>query len=592
MSHAPYTDSWNQEPPRIYNPYLTDTSLLDILHTKLSKEIREKVNDDLVRFGKRCITEIKNLGDQAENHHPKLHHFDAWQRRVDEIETSTAWKRLNDISAEEGLVSTGFNRKVLVKISLSRSNLNCRKPTKDLPAQIPKYFWTSGQWMTEKRGGSDVSLATRTVAFPNKNQDFNTDHELNGVKFFTSATDSQMTFTLARIVPDRKDINEKELDKIPLSLFFVKMRDEATNQLNGIQIHKLKQKLGTKALPTAELSLVNTKALLVGQPGRGISNISYMLNITRLYNSISAVSRMRRVVNIARDYAQRRIAFGRTLSELPLHARTLSELECEVRGCLHLVMDQVDRMGRLEHAELNNKSIDPIEATLLRLLIPVTKLYTAKKCVAVVSEGLECLGGQGYIEDTGVPVYLRDSQVLSIWEGTTNVLSMDVLRVLQKQPDAIQTFLQRVVQNCKVNQKKLSEQDELRVKYCTKNILSSVDQLKSDLLYASKQKLIELCSRQLSMSIAHIYIASLLLVHCGENKSDRTDVSADVQCLYQYVTMHAPLCKIVGPAVSGETLSDIVSRERLLVSDSNGSGRFGSKVDEVIFTPYGIKSRM
>jgi hypothetical protein len=327
-----YTDTWTQDPPRLSNPFSCDTTLQDILKTKLSNKVFNNVSKPLEKFAHRCITEVKELGDQAEAQQPKLHQFDAWQRRIDQIETCPAWKKLNQISAEEGLVSIGYQRKPsklnatgygqyarlvqFTKLYLFDSNAaiyDCPLAmtdgaarlieatlhhNKSLPENVkqeldnafqhltsmdPKQFWTSGQYMTEKKGGSDVSRATGTIALPQSG----TDHHLRGLKFFTSATDSDMTFTLGRIVNKDSDLNQ--LEKIPLSLFFVKIRDDK-GTLNGIEIHKLKNKLGTKALPTAELSFKNTKATLVGAPGRGVHGISYMLTVTRTWNSMSACS--------------------------------------------------------------------------------------------------------------------------------------------------------------------------------------------------------------------------------------------------------------------------------------------------------------
>jgi hypothetical protein len=145
---------------------------------------------------------------------------------------------------------------------------------------------------------------------------------------------------------------------------------------------------------------------------------------------------MRRACALARDYASRRIAFGRPLSAHPLHRATLADLDLEWRAGFLLVFELAALLGADEMGEASTQ-----ERALLRLLTPVAKLYTAKQAVAVCSEALECFGGAGYIEDTGLPRLLRDAQVLPIWEGTTNVLSLDVLRVLgSRDRDAFAAF--------------------------------------------------------------------------------------------------------------------------------------------------------
>jgi alkylation response protein AidB-like acyl-CoA dehydrogenase len=272
--------------------------------------------------------------------------------------------------------------------------------------------------MTERSGGSDVS-GTSTEAKLEQGC-----WRLYGTKWFTSATTSEIAVTLAK--------DPEAAGK--LSLYLLQLRD-AGGKPNAIFLHRLKDKLGTRALPTAELTLQGTPAVRIGEPGKGVKQIATVLNITRLYNAVSAVSYMRRGIALATDYARRRRAFGKLLIDQPLHRQTLEELEAEYTGALHLVLQLGVLLGR---AEVGKASA--AETMLLRLLTPVAKLYTAKQSIAVASEVLEAFGGAGYVEDTGLPRLLRDCQVLSIWEGTTNVLSLDVLRVLEN-PEAFQIYV-------------------------------------------------------------------------------------------------------------------------------------------------------
>jgi alkylation response protein AidB-like acyl-CoA dehydrogenase len=291
-----------------------------------------------------------------------------------------------------------------------------------LTTRDPARFWTSGQWMTERTGGSDVS-GTTTVA----RRDGSGLFRLTGSKWFTSATTSQMAITLARIEGAPEGGRG-------LSVFMVELRDER-GALQGIRVNRLKDKLGTRALPTAELTLDGTPARLVGGEGDGVRKVASMLNVTRLYNAVAAVAGMRRAIALARDYADRRRAFGKRLIEQPLHAETLAELEARFRASFHLTFQVVELLGREECGQASEA-----ELAVLRLLTPVAKLYTAKQAVIVASEALEAFGGAGYIEDTGLPRLLRDAQVLPIWEGTTNVLSLDVLRAIGRS-DALVPWL-------------------------------------------------------------------------------------------------------------------------------------------------------
>jgi alkylation response protein AidB-like acyl-CoA dehydrogenase len=150
-----------------------------------------------------------------------------------------------------------------------------------------------------------------------------------------------------------------------------------------------------------------------------------MLQMTRTWNSVCAVASMRRAVALARDYARRRHAFGRPLSEHPLHLDTLADMQAETEACLHLCFYLVDLVGRRECGELSE-----LAEREFRLLTSLTKLTTGRIAALCSREAVEAFGGAGYVEDTGLPGLFRDSQVLPIWEGTTNVLSLDLLRAL------------------------------------------------------------------------------------------------------------------------------------------------------------------
>ncbi|MGH7717479.1 MAG: acyl-CoA dehydrogenase family protein [Gemmatimonadaceae bacterium] len=445
-----------QTAPALRNQYLEDRALCSLLRRLLPPAVLAQIEDDLTRLGERAVTDILAAGRQAEDQPPRHVPYDAWGQRVDRIETAHAWRALDRIAAEEGLVALGYERShgALSRIDQfarlylfhpSSAMYTCPLAMTDgaarclelhgggderllaayrhLTSRDPEEFWTSGQWMTERTGGSDVS-GTSTVARCEDGE-----WHLYGTKWFTSATTAQMALTLARIegAPARAG-------SAGLSLFYVELRD-AAGALRGIRVHRLKDKLGTRALPTAELALEGTPAALVGEAGQGVRKIAALLNITRVYNAVCAVAGMRRALALARDYAGKRTVFGRLLAEQPLHVETLAALQMEFEGALQLVFHVVGLLGRDECGEATDD-----DRVLLRLLTPVVKLYTAKQAVALASEVLEAFGGAGYVEDTGLPVLLRDAQVLPIWEGTTNVLSLDVLRALER-ADALRLFL-------------------------------------------------------------------------------------------------------------------------------------------------------
>lgn len=437
-----------QQSPTLANQYHSDTALQACLQARLPAAVMAELTAEWSALGELAAGSMLEMAADAEANPPQLRNFDAWGRRIDHITTARGWQQLHAVAANHGVVASAYQRRhgewsrlhQFAKLFLyhpSSAVASCPLAMTDGAARILQLhgaddvelqtafehlvstdadsFWTAGQWMTERSGGSDVS-ATATVAVPAAD---GSGYQLHGDKWFTSATTAQIALTLARIT----DGDGEQADK-RLSLFYLRIRDDQ-NQLNHIVIHRLKDKLGTRALPTAELSMQGTQAKRIGQRGDGIKSIATMLNITRLYNACCAAATMRRALVLAEDYASKREAFGRRLADLPLHAETLAEMRCEQRAAMLLVLHLAHLLGRQECA-LSTLA----ENYMLRLLVPVAKLYTGKQGIKLVSEALECFGGAGYVEDTGLPVMLRDAQVLSIWEGTTNVLSLDVLRAL------------------------------------------------------------------------------------------------------------------------------------------------------------------
>ena len=434
------------------NQYDDDPLLSSYLRWRLPSQIFVEVEPSLRQLGERAATDLLALDAAAEVSPPRHVPYDPWGRRIDAIETSEAWRELDRVAAEEGLVAIGYERlhgahsrvdqfARLYLYAPSSATYSCPLAMTDGAARLlelypddvtrpvfehlisrdPGFFWTSGQWMTERTGGSDVSGTSTIAKLGSDSAEYR--YRLSGTKWFTSATTSQVAITLAYIEGQRS-----------LSVFLVRLRDE-DGALRNIRVNRLKDKLGTRALPTAELTLEGTPAHLIGGEGDGVRKIASMFNVTRVYNAVAAVAGMRRAIALARDYATRRKAFGKRLLDHPLHAETLAAMELEWRVGFLLAFHVVELLGIQEAGTATEDDL-----ARLRLLIPVAKLYTAKQAVAVASEAIESFGGAGYIEDTGIPRLLRDAQVLSIWEGTTNVLSLDVLRALEK-TNAMEAFL-------------------------------------------------------------------------------------------------------------------------------------------------------
>ncbi|MCO5233776.1 MAG: acyl-CoA dehydrogenase family protein [Chitinophagales bacterium] len=443
--HTPYTD-FHQDEPLLINEYTQDEFLKDYLETYLPSEMMSEIRPDLERFGKRVATELIEYANACENNPPQLISYNAWGERVDEIKVAPEWKKLEDIAAEEGLVAIGYERKygshsrlyqfaklylytpssAIYTCPLAMSDGAARLiekygddflkdgPYKGLISRNPATFLTSGQWMTERTGGSDVS---RSMTFAYEE---NGEYILRGHKWFTSAITANMAFTLAS--------TEQPQDgkRAALSLFFLPIRNE-DGTLNGIEVEALKDKLGTRALPTAQLNLTGTNARLVGEKGKGVKSISTLFNVTRIYNAISSVSYMRRAYALSESYSHIREAFGKKISEHILHRKSLKNLEIAYQSNTILPLFLSQLLGKEDCKEATDKDI-----ALLRILTPIAKLYTAKSSIQSASEHIEMFGGLGYLEDTNIPVMLRNVQTLSIWEGTTNILSLDMLRAIEK----------------------------------------------------------------------------------------------------------------------------------------------------------------
>lgn len=452
------TELFNQPPPTLGNQFAEDRVLQSYLKRELPADIRHEVEPVMHEMGELASTELYEMQLADRLQEPVLTQWDAWGKRIDQVEQTPLWKRAEHLAAEYGIVATAYERSYgrfsrIIQFALAylfhpstdvytcplamtdgaaRTLLNSgntrliKRALHHLTSRDPQQFWTSGQWMTELAGGSDVGRS-QTIAVPGEDGQW----RLYGRKWFTSAVTSQMALALAR--PQGNPPGSRGL-----ALFYVEMRDE-NGELNGIRINRLKDKLGTRKLPTAELNLEGAVAVPVCGLDRGVPNIVPMLHLTRTWNSVVSAASMRRGVALARDYARRREAFGAPLAQQPLHVDTLAGLQVEAEAAFHLSFYLVELLGRDETGEITLEEED-----LLRLLTSISKLTTGRQAVAVASEVLESFGGAGYVEDTGLPTLLRDSQVLPIWEGTTNVLSLDVLHVLAADPAAFLPLQKRI----------------------------------------------------------------------------------------------------------------------------------------------------
>lgn len=429
--------------PVLANQFRTDRVLQTWLRSMLPAGMPESIEADLDALGG-IAAEAWGLARARTAAKPILTRWDAWGGRIDRIESTPVWQQGSAIAARYGLVAAGheaahgefarcdqFARVYLhhvasefhtCPLAMSDGAATALKASGNtdliaravprLTSRDPAQLWLSGQWMTELGGGSDVAQ-TETEA----RRDADGQWRLHGRKWFTSAVIGEMALTLAR--PQGAGPGADAL-----AMFLVETRD-VDGRWNGIRIDRLKDKLGTHELPTAEIHLQGALATPVAGIDHGVRLIAPMLNVTRTWNAACALATMRRCLALATAYAHQRQAFGRRLIDHPLHLATLADMQAEFEAAFQLVFQLAHLLGRSETGRAHDG-----ERALLRLLTPLAKLWTGKLAVRIASETCEAFGGAGYIENTGIPQLLRDAQVFPIWEGTTNVLALDTLRAI------------------------------------------------------------------------------------------------------------------------------------------------------------------
>lgn len=505
-----------QSPPVLGNQYGDDAFLRAHLQRRLPAGMLAEIEPSLLELGALAGGELYQLQLQDRLNEPTLTQWDAWGNRIDRIEVSPLWRRAAALAASHGLIAIPYERRhgrfsriqqfaavylfhpssdvytcplAMTDGAARTLTVSGNQPLIDravprLTSRDPAQAWTSGQWMTESTGGSDVGASlTRAV------RDESGQWRLYGRKWFTSAITSQMALTLAR--PEGNGPGGGGL-----AMFYVETHND-DGSLNGIRVERLKDKLGTRKVPTAELTLEGARAVLVGDTRNGTRNIEPMLTVTRTWNSVTSVSFMRRAMALARAYAGQRRAFGAKLDVLPLHVDTLAGLEAETRGAFLLAFELVELMGRQEAGEL-----EEAQQALLRVVTPIAKLLTARQAVSVVSECIEAFGGAGYVEDTGLPLLLRDTQVLPIWEGTTNVLALDTLLrgELSVGLPALRTRIQQAV----------SVPDE-RLARAGQQALAAVEHVSSWLSHNDDPRRLQAHARRVAMTLGRALELALLV---------------------------------------------------------------------------------
>ena len=404
---------------------------------KLGDGAWEWAEPQLAAMGERAAREVASLAAIADRETPRLVTHDERGRRISRVEYHPAYREMERIAYGSGMIAMKYETHEHSRVApfagfalgylfaMAEAGLYCplcmtdgvarvltRHGTHDqvmrvvphLTSTDPAKLWTGGMFLTERVGGSDVG-ANETVA----RKDADGNWRLSGHKWFCSNVDAQAVLITARPEGASDGTNG-------LRTFLLLTRDNP-----GFTIERLKNKLGVRSMATGEVTLTDAPAEEVG----GFAAMAEMLNLSRLYNAVASCGVIGRAVYEARHYIERRHAFGRPVMEWPLAQETFFDIEAEHIAALLLTFETVDALCRADAGDADARR-------LLRVLTPISKAVTGKLAVPCVSEAMELIGGNGYIEESPMPRLLRDAQVLPIWEGTTNILVLDALRVMNK----------------------------------------------------------------------------------------------------------------------------------------------------------------
>ncbi|AVZ76008.1 DNA alkylation response protein [Streptomyces lunaelactis] len=443
----------NQAPPLVgYDVFTADRALTEGVERHVAPELLDGAREELAELGRAAgSAQAQEWGVQANENPPKLRTHDRYGNRIDEVDFHPSWHRLLGKAVSAGLTNAwgrpaGHVRRAAGFLVWTQAEAGHGCPVSMTHATVPalrtdpalaaeweprltsevyeqglrpaalKAGSLFGMGMTEKQGGSDVRANT-TRAEPLAGDG---EYLLTGHKWFCSAPMCDGFLVLAQAAGG-------------LTCFLVpRVLDDGTR--NVFRIQRLKDKLGNRSNASSEVEFEGTWARRVGEEGRGVRTIIEMVAATRLDCVIGSAALMRQSVAQAVHHSAYRSAFGGLLIDKPLMRNVLADLALESEAATTLAL----RLAAAYDADTDE------ERAFLRLAVPAAKYWVTKRCTPTVAEALECLGGNGYVEESGLPRLLRESPLNSIWEGSGNVQALDVLRALQREPQALNAFLQEV----------------------------------------------------------------------------------------------------------------------------------------------------
>jgi putative acyl-CoA dehydrogenase len=452
----PTREVFNQPPPlRGYNMYLENRPLVEAAHREGADWAEEK----LVRLGEEAGGEPLEWGRLANENPPQLKTHDRFGNRIDEVEFHPAWHWLMEMSVKHGTHALPWIEQrdgahaaraaLMLSGSAVESGHGCpismtyacvpalRKQPELAEEWLPRLTSLEydrrmipseqktgalcGMAMTERQGGSDVRANT-TFARPLNGGGGGAEYEVTGHKWFCSAPMCDVFLVLAQTEGG-------------LSCFLLP-RFTPDGERNRFHIDRLKDKLGNRSNASSEIELDAAWARMVGEEGRGVPTIIEMVNHTRLDCVLGSAGLVRAAVAEATHHTAHRSAFGKLLAEQPLMQNVLADL------CIE---SEAATLTAMRLARAYDQSARDEEATLFkRLATAVSKYWICKSAVWIVGEALECLGGNGYVEESGMPRLFREAPLNSIWEGSGNVNALDVLRAMVRTPAAVEAFFAEV----------------------------------------------------------------------------------------------------------------------------------------------------
>ncbi|MGQ7246096.1 acyl-CoA dehydrogenase family protein [Halomonas sp. V046] len=422
----------------------------------LAREAPDWVSRRLAPLGSEVGSgEVQALGDAANRHPPELHLFDRHGQRLDEVRYHPAYHELMHLAMDRGVHAVAWQEEgrgghqahvaALYLLTQAEPGFCCpitmthaampvlrRESSLDPewtagllawdydPRALPatrKSALTFGMAMTEKQGGSDIRTNTTHAAIGEDGW------RLTGHKWFCSAPMSDAFLTLAT--------TDEGLG------CFLAPRFAPDGRRNPIEIQRLKDKCGNRANASAEIEYRHAWAAPIGEPGRGIATILEMVQQTRLDAAMAPIGMMRQAWREAWRHVSQRHAFGKALAEQPLMRTLLADMALEVEAGLALSLRTARAFDGTSHG-------DEHEIALARLLPSLAKYWHNKRTPAFMAEAMECLGGSGYVEESPLARLYREAPVNSIWEGSGNVICLDVLRVLERHPASIEALRQEL----------------------------------------------------------------------------------------------------------------------------------------------------